>query len=130
VNIAHNKPLLIYGGIAIVGVFGLGWFLTQGGGGGAAAGAQNAVNPNAQTGAGAFAQGTMPDIGNLLSYNQVPGALSAPQATSTDWFSRNYGVPGDYGNVMGNVVSNLDPSGVANFGDPSSGGQTQTAFFG
>lgn len=57
--------------------------------------AQNAVDPNAQIGAGANAQGTMPDIGNLLSYNQIPGStLITPQATSVDPYSSNYGVLG------------------------------------
>jgi hypothetical protein len=88
-----NKSLLVLGGLAIVALFAFGWYAT-GGLQAQPAGAQDAVNPNAQTGAGAWAQGTMPDIGNLLSYNQVPGSLSAPQATSVDPYSSNYGVLG------------------------------------
>jgi len=87
-----NKTLLIVGAIAAVALFGVGWYLTQTPA--APAGAQDAVNPNAQIGAGAYAQGTMPDFGNLLSYNQVPGSISAPQATSVDPYSSNYGVLG------------------------------------
>jgi hypothetical protein len=88
-----NKSLLIFGGLAVVALVGLGWYLT-GGLQAQPAGAQDAVNPNAQVGAGAYAQGTMPDYGNLLSYNQVPGAISAPQATSVDPYASNYGVLG------------------------------------
>jgi hypothetical protein len=88
-----SKGLLVLGGLAIVALVGLGWYLT-GGLQPQPAGAQNAVASGAQTGAGAFAQGSMPDLGNLLSYNQVPGSLSAPQATSVDPYSSNYGVVG------------------------------------
>jgi hypothetical protein len=89
-----NKGLLVLGGLAIVALVGVGWYLTGGLQAQPAAGAQNAVSPNAQTGAGAFAQGTMPDLGNLLSYNSVPGSMSAPQATSVDPYLGNYGVMG------------------------------------
>jgi hypothetical protein len=99
-----NKGLLVLGGLAIVALVGVGWYLTGGLQPQPAAGAQNAVNPNAQTGAGAWAQGTMPDIGNLLSYNMVPGSLSAPQATSVDPYSSNYG---SFGGSFGNLLSNL-----------------------
>jgi hypothetical protein len=88
-----NKSLLILGGLAVVALAAFGWYAT-GGLQPKPAGAATAVNPNAQVGAGAYAQGTMPDFGNLLSYNQVPGSISAPQATSVDWYSSNYGVPG------------------------------------
>jgi hypothetical protein len=99
-----NKGLLVLGGLAIVALVGVGWYLTGGLQAQPAAGAQNAVSPNAQTGAGAFAQGTMPDLGNLLSYNMVPGALSAPQATSVDPYSSNYG---SFGSSFGNLLSIL-----------------------
>jgi hypothetical protein len=98
-----NKGLLVLGGLAIVALVGVGWYLT-GGLQAQPAGAQNAVNAGAQTGAGAFAQGTMPDLGNLLSYNQVPGVLSAPQATSVDPYSSNYG---SFGSSFGNLLSIL-----------------------
>lgn len=79
----RTKTLLLLG-VGAVGVFAAGWFLTSGGAqsGGAA---QNAVNPNAQDAPGGpfAAQGTMPDIGNLLSYNQPVGTNTiVPQATS------------------------------------------------
>jgi hypothetical protein len=78
-----RNSLLVLGGLAAIALFGVGWYLTEGLTSSAPAGPQNAVNPNAQTDAGLPAGGTMPDIGNLLSYNQAPGAtLSAPQATS------------------------------------------------
>ena len=78
-----RNSVLIVGAIAAVAIFGVGWYLTGGLSSSAPAAPQNAVNPNAQTDAGLPAGGTMPDIGNLLSYNQVPGStLSAPQATS------------------------------------------------
>jgi hypothetical protein len=92
-----RNSLLLLLGAAAVGVFALGWFLTSGTQSSTPTGPQNAVNPNAQDApAGPFgAQGTMPDIGNLLSYNQVPGAtILTPQATSVDPFSSNYGVVG------------------------------------
>lgn len=76
-----RNSLLLLGGVLAVGVFALGWYLS--GSSSAPAAPRNAVNPNAQTDAGLPAGGTMPDIGNLLSYNQAPGStLSAPQATS------------------------------------------------
>jgi len=80
----RNKSLLLLGGLGAVAVFALGWYLTNSSSSSSSSSGapQNAVNPNAQVGAGAYAQGTMPDIGNLLSYNQIPGVLSAPQATS------------------------------------------------
>lgn len=78
-----RNSLLLLGGAIAVALFGVGWYLTGGFSSSAPAGPQNAVNPNAQTDAGLPAGGTMPDIGNLLSYNQAPGStLSAPQATS------------------------------------------------
>lgn len=80
-------------GAAGVALFALGWYLTSGQSA-TSSSAQNAVNPQQSSASGAWAQGTMPDFGNLLSYNQVPGLLSAPQATSVDPFSANYGVPG------------------------------------
>ena len=83
----------LYVGVAgALGVLGIVWWQSQKPA--TPTGAQNAVNPNAQQGAGANAQGTMPDIGNLLSYNQIPGVISAPQATSVNPYSSNYGVPG------------------------------------
>jgi hypothetical protein len=91
----RTKTMLLVGGAAAVGVFAIGWFLTNPSGSSSSSGPQNAVDPGAQLAAGPFAaQGTMPDIGNLLSYNQVPGAISAPQATSVDPFSSNYGAVG------------------------------------
>jgi hypothetical protein len=75
--------MLLLGALAAVAVFGVGWYLTNPPSSSTSSSApQNAVNPHAQLGAGAWAQGTMPDLGNLLSYNQLPGVLSAPQATS------------------------------------------------
>jgi hypothetical protein len=93
---SRNSTLLLLGAAA-VGVFALGWFLTSGTGSSQSTAPQNAVNPNAQDAPGGpfGAQGTMPDIGNLLSYNQTPGAtILTPQATSVDPFSSNYGVVG------------------------------------
>lgn len=88
-----TKTLLLVGGAAAVGLFALGWYLTNSSGSASSSAPQNAVNPNAQIGAGAYAQGTMPDIGNLLSYNQPVGSvLSAPQATSV-----SSGIFGDTG---------------------------------
>jgi hypothetical protein len=90
----RTKTMLLLGGAAAVGLFAIGWYLTDGSSSSAAA-PQNAVNPNAQDAPGGpfGAQGTMPDLGNLLSYNQVPGAtILTPQATSVDPFSSNYGV--------------------------------------
>ena len=88
----QSKGWLIAGGIGVTLLLGLVWWNSnkpqpdQ---------PQNAVNPNAQIASGAFAQGTMPDLGNLLSYNQIPGStILTPQATSVDPFSSNYGVPG------------------------------------
>jgi hypothetical protein len=72
---------LIVGGIAGVAI--ILYALTRNSGSSTAA--QNAVNPDAQIGAGAYAQGTSPDIGNLLSYNQpTGGSLLIPQATNVD----------------------------------------------
>jgi hypothetical protein len=89
----RTKTVLILGGAAAVGVFAIGWYLSSGSS--SSSGPQNAVAPGAQLAAGPFAaQGTMPDIGNLLSYNQVPGAISAPQATSVNPFAANYGTVG------------------------------------
>lgn len=87
-----TKTMLIVVGVGAVGVFAIGWILTSGGSSSAAP--QNAVNPNAQDAPGGpfAAQGTMPDIGNLLSYNQPIGAtVLAPQATSV-----SSGSPGDF----------------------------------
>jgi len=80
----NRTSWLVVGGIGAVALFGLAMYLTSATSSSSATSptSQAAANPNAQVGAGAFAQGTMPDIGNLLSYNQVPGSLSAPQATS------------------------------------------------
>jgi hypothetical protein len=87
------KGKWLYVGVAgALGVLGIVWWQSQKSA--QVHGATNAVNPNAQIGAGAYAQGTMPDFGNLLSYNQIPGVMSAPQATSVDPYSSNYGVPG------------------------------------
>lgn len=75
-----SKTWLVVGGIGTTLVLGLVWWNSNKS---QPTGAQNAVNPNAQIGAGSYAQGTMPDIGNLLSYNQPIGVtMSAPQATS------------------------------------------------
>jgi hypothetical protein len=90
--------MLIVGGVGAVGVFAVGWFLTSGSSSSTAASPQNAVQQGAQDAPGGpfAAQGTMPDIGNLLSYNQVPGStVLAPQATSVDPSSSNYGAVGD-----------------------------------
>lgn len=77
----NRNKLLLVGGIGAVAVFGLGWYLTMPRS--SSSGPQNAVDQGAQLAAGPFAaQGTAPDFGNLLSYNQIPGVLSAPQATS------------------------------------------------
>jgi hypothetical protein len=96
----NRNSLLLLGAIGAVAVFGIGWYLTSTSTSSTSSGPQNAVNPNAQIGAGAYAQGTQPDIGNLLSYNQLPGVLSAPQATSVsplqNWM--NPAVTGVYGN--------------------------------
>lgn len=89
-----TKTMLLVVGVGAVGVFAIGWILTSGGSSSSSAGPQNAVNPNAQDAPGGpfAAQGTMPDIGNLLSYNQPVGAtVLAPQATSV-----SSGSPGDY----------------------------------
>jgi len=87
-----NKTWFIVGGIGATLLLGLVWWnsnKTQ------PDQPQSAVNPNAQIGGGLGAQGTMPDIGNLLSYNQIPGStILTPQATSVDPYSSNYGVPG------------------------------------
>lgn len=91
----NRNSLLLLGGAGAVGVFALGWYLTSGSS--SSSSAQNAVDPNAQDAPGGpfAAQGTMPDIGNLLSYNQVVGSATiAPQATSVDPYSSNYGVTG------------------------------------
>jgi len=88
---SQNKWVLI-GGAALLGLGAIWYFSTKSS---TSTGSSNAVNPNAQIGAGAYAQGTMPDIGNLLSYNNtVPGASIVPQATSTDPSAANYGVTG------------------------------------
>ena len=87
----NRNKLLLVGGVGAAGVLAVVYFTSRGSSS-SAAGAQTAVNPNAQVGAGAYAQGTLPDIGNLLSYNQMPGVISAPQATS---------VTGDPTSVMG-----------------------------
>jgi len=79
---------VLFGVAGAVGVLGIVWWQSQKSA--APQGPQNAVNPNAQVNAGAYAQGTAPDFGNLLSYNQIPGAISAPQVTSVDPFSSNY----------------------------------------
>jgi|SRR5215472_2812907 len=89
----NRNKVLIIGGIGATLLLGLVWWNSnksqpQ------SEGTQNAVNPNAQIGAGSFAQGTMPDLGNLLSYNQIPGStILTPQATSVDPFSSIYGKP-------------------------------------
>jgi hypothetical protein len=75
----NRNSLMVLGVLGAIAVFGIGWWLTEPR---SPTAPVNAVNPNAQVGAGAYAQGTMPDIGNLLSYNQLPGVVSAPQATS------------------------------------------------
>ena len=89
----QNNLWIIVGGIGATLLLGLVWWnsnKTQ-----PDQGSQNAVNPSAQVSSGVFAQGTMPDLGNLLSYNQLPGStILTPQATSVDPFSSNYGVPG------------------------------------
>jgi hypothetical protein len=78
----NRDSLLLVGGASAIALFALGWYLTSSSSSSSSA-PQNAVNPDAQVGAGAYAQGTMPDIGNLLSYNQPVGVtVSAPQATS------------------------------------------------
>jgi hypothetical protein len=88
----QNKWLVILG-VGGIGLIAAGFYFAQKQT--SNVGAQNAINPNAQVGAGAFAQGTMPDIGNLLSYNQIPGAtILTPQATSVDPSASNAGVTG------------------------------------
>jgi len=88
----QSKTYLMIGGIGVTLLLGLVWWNSNKS---QLSGLQNAVNPNAQQGAGATAQGTMPDFGNLLSYNQIPGStVLTPQATSVDPFASNYGVPG------------------------------------
>jgi hypothetical protein len=83
------KSKWLYIGVAgALGVLGIVWWQTQKAA--APSGAQNAVDPNAQIGGGLPAMGTAPDIGNLLSYNQIPGVMSAPQATSVDPYSSSY----------------------------------------
>jgi hypothetical protein len=90
------KSKWVYLGIAgALGVLGIVWWQTQQSAA-PASGAQNAVNPDAQIGGGLPAMGTAPDIGNLLSYNQVPGAMSAPQLTSVDPYSNSYYDPNFY----------------------------------
>lgn len=91
-----NNKLLLFGGIGAAGLLAVWWIYTQqqASSSSTSNAPQNAVNPNAQIGvSGPFgAQGTMPDFGNLLSYNQPVGAtMSAPQATSV-----NTGLTGDY----------------------------------
>jgi len=87
------KDKWLYVGVAgALGVLGIVWWQSQKSA--APQGPQNAVDPNAQVNAGAFAQNYAPDIGNLLSYNQLPGVMSAPQLTSVDPFSSNYYNPG------------------------------------
>ena len=88
------KDKWVYVGVAgALGVLGLVWWQTQKSA--APMGPQNAVDPNSQVGGGLGAQGTAPDIGNLLSYNQVPGAtILTPQLTSVDPYSSNYYNPG------------------------------------
>ena len=100
----QSKTLLIVGGIGVTLLLGLVWWNSNKS---QPAGPQNAVNPNAQQGAGANAQGTMPDLGNLLSYNQLPGStILTPQATSVDPFSGNYGQYGGGDSaVMGGLFS-------------------------
>lgn len=95
--------MLLVGGAAAVGVFAIGWYLTSGSPSSSSSSAQNAVYPGAQDAPGGpfAAQGTMPSIGNLLSYNQLPGVMSAPSATSVNPFSSNYGIIGDYANPLG-----------------------------
>jgi hypothetical protein len=90
----NRNNWLIVGGLVAVGLVVVGVYYSQSSASSTSNAPQNAVNPSAQIGAGATAQGTMPDIGNLLSYNQVPGVMSAPQATSVDPYSSNYGVTG------------------------------------
>jgi len=78
----------VYVGVAgVLGVLGIVWWQSQKSA--TPTGPQNAVDPNAQVGA-ISPMGTAPDLGNLLSYNQVPGAISAPQLTSVDPFAGNY----------------------------------------
>jgi hypothetical protein len=89
----NRNKLLLFGGIGAAGLLAVWWYMSQQQSS-TSSGPQNAVNPNAQIGvAGPLgAQGTMPDIGNLLSYNQPVGAvMSVPQATSV-----STGLVGDY----------------------------------
>ena len=97
------KSKWLYIGVAgALGVLGIVWWQTQKAA--APSGAQNAVDPNAQIGGGLPAMGTAPDIGNLLSYNQIPGVMSTPQATSVDpYITSNYFNPSS---------SNLPTSGT------------------
>lgn len=100
----RNKYLLL--GVGAVGVFALGWYLTNQNASNSSSSAsssntaQNAVDPNAQVGT-TGAQGTMPDFGNLLSYNQVVGStVLTPQATSV-----TSGVTGDTGTTTAGASS-------------------------
>lgn len=81
-----NRSSLLVLGVAAAGVLLVGLYLESSRTSSSSSSApQNAVNPNAQDAPGGpfAAQGTMPDFGNLLSYNQVVGSVtSAPQATS------------------------------------------------
>jgi len=100
----QSKTLLIVGGIGATLLLGLVWWNSNK----SAPSASDAVNPNAQIGAGANAQGTMPDFGNLLSYNQVPGVMSAPPATSiSDWMDSSWSSAD-----RNSGLSSLTPAGV------------------
>ena len=93
----NRNNVLLVGGAAAIAVLGAGWLLESSRSSSSSSAPQNAVTPGAQDAPGGpfAAQGTMPDFGNLLSYNQTPGAaVLTPQATSVDPFSSNYGVPG------------------------------------
>jgi len=107
------KDKWLWVGVAgALGVLGIVWWQSQKSA--APTGPQNAVDPNAQTlgeGGGSWygAQGTAPDIGNLLSYNQVPGAsVLTPQLTSVDPFSSNYYNPGWTG-VYNSTLAGAQP---------------------
>jgi hypothetical protein len=88
----RNKWLYV-GAAGVLGLLGIVWWQSQKSA--TPTGPQDAVNPNAQVNAGAFAQNATPDIGNLLSYNQIVGSTAIiPQATSVDPFAGNYYNPG------------------------------------
>ena len=76
-----NKQWVWIAGIAVAGLAGWAWYHNKSASDNAP---QNAVNPNAQIGAGAWAQGTSADLGNLLWQNQPVGNVTIiPQADST-----------------------------------------------